>query len=177
MDRHSRSNMNVTPQFVLAGDAIFTVSNGSGEHATFKVSKAKPNTIWPEPAWFIKVLAGPDNEDENNYRYMGKLVVPGGYSPLPDDPGPDPKVKLTSKSFELGLREEDKLVRVARWMLRAIWQVARGEYRLPIGYSIKHAGKCGRCGRTLTAPASIDTGLGETCANEAGIEWQEVGGS
>lgn len=36
---------------------------------------------------------------------------------------------------------------------------------------VRHAGKCGRCGRKLTVPESIDTGFGPSCAGEIGIAW------
>lgn len=31
-----------------------------------------------------------------------------------------------------------------------------------------HAGKCGRCGRELTVPESVESGLGPECARRAG---------
>jgi hypothetical protein len=36
---------------------------------------------------------------------------------------------------------------------------------------LRHAGLCGRCGRPLTVPESIDTGFGPTCAGVLGIAW------
>jgi hypothetical protein len=65
-------------------------------------------------------------------------------------------------------------MRVARWALRAIWQVAYTGYVLPAGYSIKHIGRCGRCGNALTHPASLDTGFGPDCAEALGIDWREI---
>ena len=62
---------------------------------------------------------------------------------------------------------------VARWALRVIWQQANGKYTLKSTHSIKHVGRCGKCGRPLTTPASLDTGLGEICATELGVEWKE----
>lgn len=33
----------------------------------------------------------------------------------------------------------------------------------PVQLTVRHAGKCGRCGRTLTEPESLDSGLGPEC--------------
>ena len=35
---------------------------------------------------------------------------------------------------------------------------------LPAKVKFLHQGKCGRCGRALTVPSSIESGLGPTCA-------------
>jgi hypothetical protein len=36
----------------------------------------------------------------------------------------------------------------------------------------RHEGCCGRCGRTLTTPESIDTGFGPECSGKLGIVWE-----
>jgi hypothetical protein len=40
---------------------------------------------------------------------------------------------------------------------------------------IRHDGACGRCGRSLTVPASVDTGFGPHCADKLGIPWDATG--
>lgn len=39
---------------------------------------------------------------------------------------------------------------------------------------LRHEGSCGRCGRKLTTPESIDTGLGPVCAEALGIDWGKL---
>jgi hypothetical protein len=39
---------------------------------------------------------------------------------------------------------------------------------------LRHTGLCGRCGRALTVPESIDTGFGPRCAAALGIAWTRV---
>lgn len=146
-------NMNVTPEFVLAGDATWTVDNGSGKHYTFHTYRAKPNDAYPNPAWFIKVLTGPDT-----YTYMGKLCPHLNRC----------NITLTGRSKYAG---DSRAVEVARWALRAIWQAARVGYKMPPGYSIRHDGRCGRCGAKLTNPKSLDTGLGPECAEKSGVPY------
>jgi hypothetical protein len=162
-------SINVTPSFVLAGESTFTVSNGVGRHHTFHVYKSEPRKGFTQPSWFIKILTGPDNTLSEDYTYIGMLE--GGIVNQWDHA---PRIKLTSKS---AYREEAEPVKIARWAIKVIWQATDGRYRLPPGYSIKHMGRCGRCGRPLTHPASLDTGIGPDCAAEMGIEWAERPGA
>lgn len=154
--------INVTPEFCLAGEATFTVSNGADKHFTFHIFKKEAEGKFTKSVWFIKVLRGPDNI--NSYAYMGMLELPV------DGNINEPKIKLTAKT-KFGANSA--ALKVARWALRTIWQVKQGRYQMPAGYSIKHIGKCGRCGHPLTTPESIDTGLGPICAELAGVEWRE----
>jgi predicted metal-dependent hydrolase len=32
------------------------------------------------------------------------------------------------------------------------------------GFNVHHEGKCGRCGRLLTVPSSIESGIGPECS-------------
>jgi hypothetical protein len=45
--------------------------------------------------------------------------------------------------------------------------LVRGE--LPASLEVWHEGRCGRCGRLLTVPASIASGLGPECAGKLGM--------
>jgi len=38
--------------------------------------------------------------------------------------------------------------------------------------TIHHQGACGRCGRPLTVPESVDCGFGPHCADELGVAWE-----
>lgn len=167
LSRHS-DDCNVTPKFVLGGESIFTLSNGRGKHMTFKVYRRDPRPDDPKDHWvggvtyFIKVLTGPDNTSE--FTYIGMLTLP------PPGKVNDPAIRITSHSK---FSEDSNTVRSARFVLRAIWQIDRGTYRLPPGYTIKHMDRCGRCGHPLTTPESLDTGFGPDCAAQLGIEWGE----
>lgn len=154
--------INVTPEFCLAGEATFTVSNGNDRHFTYHIYKVQDGNRSPHPTYFLKVLKGPDNV--NSYAYMGMLELPV------DGNVAEPKIKLTAKSK---FTNESKATKVARWTLRAIWQVKQGRYQMPAGYSIKHCGRCGRCKAKLTTPESLDTGFGPGCAELVGVEWRE----
>jgi len=131
----------ISKKFLLSGNATFTVSNKEGKHYTFNVYKSDITaSSSSNPLFFIKVLTGPDNT--NDFTYLGMVLESG--------------VKLTRASkYTL-----DSIVyKVADWIVRAIIN----DGFLPAGYSVNHAGCCGRCGRKLTTPESIKLGLGPVC--------------
>ncbi len=131
----------LTRTFLLAGRAIFTISNPQGVRYTFKITHKEGSAKFP-PAWFVSLLTGSDNE--NDYTYVGMLDCETG------------TVRLTAKSK---YRDDTLAVKVVRWGLSLIW----GNKELPEGYAIHHEGKCGRCGRLLTVPSSVDSGFGPEC--------------
>ena len=60
-------------------------------------------------------------------------------------------------------------VKALHWALPKIWAKAP----MPPAFEIRHEGKCGRCGRALTVPESVDTGFGPECSSALGIDWQK----
>jgi hypothetical protein len=126
--------------FILAGRAVFTVrSRRTGERRTFKVAQKEG----AEGFYFVSLLNGPDNTSD--YRYLGAMFTG---------------------------RENGKL----GWKLnRQGWAPEAGA---AFGWVVKvlngqtdasqaefwHEGRCGRCGRALTTPESIASGIGPVCA-------------
>lgn len=155
-------NITLSRDFFLGGKATFTVQNNdTGEHRTFKIRKSDPTPQYPTPAWFVKIMHGTDNE--NHYRYVGKLYPEDGYSYRGAQRVlvPAGHVEMTRASK---FAEDSLTVKAARWvMARVINQT-----QIPDCIEIRHAGKCGRCGRTLTTPESLDRGIGPEC-------WQRMG--
>ncbi len=137
----------VSRNFLLAGKAIFTAQNDKGEHFTFKIAmkKGDPNGQFKNDIYFAYLLTGPDNE--SSYTYLG-VVVPGDVMTVVN-------------------RKQAPATDKARAILNYLFKVVAGVKALPVGYDLKHAGRCGRCGRTLTVPSSIDAGLGPECAQMA----------
>ncbi len=131
----------ITKDFLTAGHAIFTVSNPLGEYFTYRVSAPNDQNEL-HPIWFVSVLTGPNNTED--YTYLGLLRDNGN-------------VHTTAKSK---FAKDSKPVKVAQWAIRQVWEGKS----LPSGYDVKHIGKCGRCGRPLTTPESIDSGIGPVCA-------------
>ncbi len=131
------------PEFFTAGNAYFTVSNGRGKRYTFRIRKPDEST-----PFFVSMMFGPDNS--NDYVYIG-LYIPQDHS-----------LRLTAKSR---IKEDSTPAKVFQWAVR---MVAAGK-ELPEGYAIQHEGRCGRCGRRLTVPESIESGIGPECAKFFGV--------
>ncbi len=137
-------NITLTHDFFLGGKSIFTVQNNeTGEHRTYKIRKAKANPRYPNPAWFISQMTGTDNE--SHYSNVGKVNPQTG------------GVTLTAVSK---FAEGSPQLKAARWVCGKIFPLIQ-----PIDdrIDIRHSGRCGRCGRTLTTPESLDRGIGPEC--------------
>lgn len=133
--------------FVLAGNATLTVQTPDTGHRTYRVRHKEADGSFPE-TWFVSLLTGPDNEAD--YTYLGKLdpytgqVVPTGKSKWREKDAPYP-------------------VRLLNRILARVWTGDHAAFNR-YGFYLTHSGKCGRCGRTLTVPASIESGIGPECA-------------
>lgn len=139
--------------FVLAGNSIFTVENTkTGGRFTFAVRLAKSDGKNPNKTWWVSLLSGPDNT--SNYRYMGSIF---GYS-LPGSPNKHYRFKHTAKSK---VSDQAPSFVAFRWTLDRIMAG-----NMPECVKVWHMGRCGRCGRALTVPESIRTGLGPICAGK-----------
>lgn len=137
----------ITEQFITAGRAIFTASNPQGDRFTFRVRRFK----WKRSQLFGFLLGewmnGPNNETD----FVPMLAIDPGFM-IPVGAPNAPLWAVTSRPSK-----------VLQWVLMLI----RNNKQPPAGYEIRHAGRCGRCGRLLTVPESIETGLGPECSKVA----------
>lgn len=130
------SNLTDWKTFLKAGHAIFTVQNtATGNRFTFRVSKCKDKNIW-----FVSVLAGPDNG--HAYSYLGAIF--------------GSEFRHTAKAR---VGEDAPSFRTFAWLNSYL----HGPNELPAQVTINHEGRCGRCGRRLTVPESIQSGFGPEC--------------
>lgn len=151
-------SMKDAKRFVTAGKAFVTISNGRGEHFTFKIVewKRRDNDSRQTKRFSVAVLVAPDNEKD--YAPLGILYT-STWTLYPSS-RPD-AVTSTSKQFK-----------VAEWMFSHIAKEQEFSGKSS-GYSLRHDGRCGRCALKLTTPESIDTGYGPECASVMGVEWKE----
>lgn len=154
MEPTTETTTMLAPEFLTAGRAVFTADNGKGQHYTFKISQPPEDPLKPlaKRPFFVKLLTGPDNGAD--YTYMGMLVGDAGRKTLEFVTTPKSNYPLNSVP-----------VRVIQFALR----VLQGKQELPDGYHIRHEGKCGMCGRTLTEPESLECGIGPVCREKMGI--------
>lgn len=127
--------------FVLAGNASFTVKNdGTGKHLTYKVVKSETEDNLKDDVWFVTTLNGSDNETD--FAYIG-IIASGGF-------------RITKKSR---FSEDAVSVKGFKWL----WNNVTANRELPDNVKFYHSGRCGRCGRKLTTPESVETGFGPIC--------------
>jgi hypothetical protein len=133
--------------FALAGNARLTLSSlKSGARFTYRIRPSDDGKIH-----FVHLLTGADNE--NDFAYLGiiryrmdagpSFMVTAKSRISPDAP--------SAKAFAYFVRE-------------VICQT-----RLPAQLEVRHENHCGRCGRALTVPESIDSGLGPDCREQMGL--------
>jgi len=127
-------------KFVLAGNAKVTIENpATGVRFTYKIRR-RDNADGSKTPWFVSVLRGSDNTSD--YSYIGFIkagqFVWGG------------------KKARAG--KDAPSVRAFDWFFRHLDD--------PRPANVYHSGCCGRCGRELTVPESIETGLGPVCVNK-----------
>ena len=132
-------------RYIYAGNSRFTVvSRKSGIRFTYRV-KRKPDATF----WFVSLLAGPDNDDDSNYSYMGYIFggALDGDGVLRHGAG-KAKVGVEAPSWAL-----------FSWFFRTLQdspnKLSQAEFW--------HEGRCGRCARVLTVPESVAQGFGPEC--------------
>lgn len=134
--------------YLMSGKAIVTiVSKKTGQRFTYKVERPPQDKKEGKPDFgfrFVKLLSGPDNT--RNYTYMGKI-----------------RGRVYEHKYNGKLAYDATSVVAFDWMLK---QLVRGEIHLD-KMEIWHEGRCGKCGKKLTVPSSIASGLGPECVKSA----------
>lgn len=123
--------------FIFAGNSLFTVVNtATGNRFTFHVNVPKKKTNDLEEIHFVRVLTNPEI-----YEFVGTCF--------------NRKFSLSKKSR---ISSEAQSVRVFTWLINGLQK-----NNIPDTVQIWHHGKCGKCGRLLTVPSSIELGIGPEC--------------
>jgi hypothetical protein len=157
---------------VLAGRSILTVkSKRSGQHFTFRFSRPDVEQAnqyamargtmdaarRPRPVW-VALYGGVQGDflnegaERRNWSFIGTI--------WPED------TFRFSKSNKSKLPDSDPAVLTVAWIASKIQHHAdvlleQGEWW--------HEGICGRCGRRLTVPESIESGFGPECRKAVGL--------
>jgi hypothetical protein len=138
--------------FILAGNATFTLKSlKTGAHFTYKViqdfdERWNGKDLIPKDSWWVKLLTSDDNSNDSSYTYLGMISVNAvGRHRFH-------RTKATKAGDD------------APSMKALKWVIDRLENGVGInGVEIWHAGRCGRCGRLLTVPLSVERGYGPEC--------------
>lgn len=129
---------------VIPNGTFTVMSSRTGEHRTFRISKAKKGN--PR---FIGLLTGPDNE--RSYT---------GFALISDD---DRRIVVFKK--HRGTKDQPSIYEKYACLLECMLTRQGDEWYIERGYSIEGSKKCARCGRTLTEPQSLAVGIGPQCRN------------
>ena len=133
-------------RFMLAGNAHITfVSTRTGARFTYHVQlgSPRPGDTRP-PVYFVSVLTAPDH-----YEYLGVIF-------------PNNKAFAFAKEGKSRISQSAPSAKAFLW----VWKHLRGG-AAPAECEIWHEGRCGKCGRRLTDPQSISSGLGPVCAGRS----------
>lgn len=135
--------------YTFAGNSTFTlVSTKTGTRYTYKLQRADGED--EGRPWFVRVLTGSDNNSD--YSYAG--FIPG-----------DKQDRIIKG--KKGMNPSAPSVVALGWFLN---KLANNQDALA-QIEFWHEGRCGACGRKLTVPESIDTGLGPDCARRMGVNY------
>lgn len=134
-------------EFITAGNATFTIrSTRTTQRFTFKLSKSEDGT-----AIFVNLLNGPDNED--SFRFIGTL--------FPSQSGIH--IGLFRWVYRHSHKSNVSLNAASVAAFSYFMRVITLASRIPKELEVWHEGRCGRCGRKLTVPESVASGLGPEC--------------
>lgn len=126
--------------FLLGGNATFTiVSTKTGARFTYKSQVCDAN----ENLYFVKVLTGNDNE--HDYSYLGTLRT-------------SENVQVAILRYAHGTKS--RIAQDAPSALAFAWFIGHLKSE---AVEMWHEGRCCRCSRVLTVPASLASGIGPEC--------------
>ena len=132
-----------TSEFIKGGKATITLqSNITGRHFTYKIAapkgqKDQENFTGP---YFVSILNGPHNH--SNFQYVGYINRAGNFI----HGGSKARAGADSQS-----------VLAFKWFIDNLGKKSNA-------LTVFHEGKCCRCGRKLTTPESLISGIGPHCA-------------
>jgi hypothetical protein len=133
---HTITNPNDVASFLTAGKAVLTLkSQKTGDHLTYKVQRNKRGN----GSFFVSV------KDLHDYIYIGMMFDNNGSNVFHTTAkSAKPKDSTESKTFS--------------WFLKQVNARCNHPH-----LEVRHEDQCGRCGRALIDPVSIDRGIGPEC--------------
>jgi hypothetical protein len=138
----------IVKDFAFAGKATITLRNAkSGNRFTYKFKAPKKQNA-ARPVFFVSVMTGKDNESD--YSFIGTVFGKATYQHSAKSALAPSVPSVSVLNSFLGFLERNQI---------------------PNGLEVWHEGCCGRCGRKLTVPASILSGIGPECEKK---RWKEA---
>jgi hypothetical protein len=175
----TKTTASTAPVPVLGYDGTFTIRSPAGEHRTFRIrtiTKKDRNDSALAGRRALEVLIGSNNStDYLRFGFVGESS---------DDPARPSRV-VVSSSFLAGEPKRRGIARkieIGRLAPRAEGETDHERFAamladfatgprsrlVELGYQIDESRVCRRCGRALTTPESIDSGIGPVCDGKDG---------
>lgn len=136
-----------TLPFIIGGDATFTIRNAAnGNRYTYRVGIPKDSKPENAEIFFVSLLTGSNNETD--YQYIGVI-------------------RWNGQRFNFTHGVKSKIGPGAPGVVAFEFTFNRlvAMNRTHKDLEVWHEGRCCRCGRTLTVPESIESGIGPDCAS------------
>lgn len=147
--------LDVVQQFLqpsVNSTTLTVVSKKSGTRFTYDIKRKEPNADGhADEVWYVDLLTGPDNRA--NFSALAVLTKREG--------------RLTyihSKKSTIGVDAPSAVA--FKFAIEHV--VTRPNPSVLAHVEFWHEGRCGRCGRKLTVPSSVELGLGPECAEKVG---------
>ena len=140
--------------FILAGKAFVTFVNTQTQNRfTFKVVKHKKLNFF-----YVNVLTNPDV-----YTYIGTISSDGNFkhsikSHITSDAQSVKVFGYVLSKLKTIIQDETQILNIY-----GEFEILPAITALPKFIEVYHSGKCGKCGKRLTVPESIDSGFGPEC--------------
>lgn len=137
--RHSISHLRAL-EFIKAGRSVMTIqSKETGKHFTFKFITPEQENGKTPPTWVRLLTSGDDH-----YTYLGTIFGNKYYHGRKSSVGEDSQGVLSFNWWfkSLVLNDQSRLNKI----------------------NLFHEGTCMRCGRNLTTPESVKSGIGPVCS-------------
>lgn len=132
--------------YTLAGKAVIVLrSKKTSNHLTFRVERNRHNAL----RWWVSTKGV-----DGHFRYLGML----------EDHADHFALHLTGKSAAY---RPSIIVNAFDYFVKHVLSANT----IPDDLEVRHEGHCGRCGRALTDPRSIDMGIGPECMKSMGVAY------
>ena len=127
-------------KFLFGGKATLTLKSlKTGAHYTYKINTNEKKTVF-----FVSVLNGSNNESD--YMYVGTIFDKKNF-------------RLTKAS-----KVSNNAISYKAFMFYFTNLINKQLDKIQENINAYHNGHCCACGRTLTTPESIESGIGPVCA-------------
>ena len=148
LSRGGRIEQHKALQFMLAGKCEFVLhSSKTNEDFKYEMTKKKSDSKEDSFIYFTSLIKG------NEKIYAGVIWFNNDTQEFRFSTGKNGKVEPSNISIKSLIFVLNKLVKEETVQHLVVY----------------HVGKCGKCGKKLTTPESILTGLGPTCSNKIGV--------